>query len=216
MLTPATRQQYHTLLDALTLNAASANQPAIIFVQTGKAPRVVSRADFCQAVAGCAAALQQLAIAQGDLVAIADTQSPETVFAFWAALMLGALPSMLAPLTEKLDPQIYVDHLAQLTRISGVKLILTASDLASQLTEVVSCPVRDLTSLFEPVQPEIRAMFEPDENAVAFLQHSSGTTGLQKGIALSHRAVLNQIASYSDARRARRRGCHRKLAAAVS
>jgi acyl-CoA synthetase (AMP-forming)/AMP-acid ligase II len=37
----------------------------------------------------------------------------------------------------------------------------------------------------------------PDD--IAFLQHSSGTTGLQKGVALSHRAVLNQLASYSDA-----------------
>ena len=33
----------------------------------------------------------------------------------------------------------------------------------------------------------------------AFLQHSSGTTGLQKGVALSHAAVLNQLAAYSDA-----------------
>jgi acyl-CoA synthetase (AMP-forming)/AMP-acid ligase II len=32
---------------------------------------------------------------------------------------------------------------------------------------------------------------------IAFLQHSSGTTGLQKGVALSHRSVLNQIESYS-------------------
>ena len=34
---------------------------------------------------------------------------------------------------------------------------------------------------------------------IAFLQHSSGTTGLQKGVALSHAAVLNQVAAYSDA-----------------
>ncbi len=38
-----------------------------------------------------------------------------------------------------------------------------------------------------------------DPSEVAFLQHSSGTTGLQKGVALSHEAVLNQVASYSEA-----------------
>jgi len=32
---------------------------------------------------------------------------------------------------------------------------------------------------------------------VVLLQHSSGTTGLQKGVALSHQAVLNQVDSYS-------------------
>ncbi|NTU62330.1 MAG: fatty acyl-AMP ligase, partial [Chloroflexi bacterium] len=38
-----------------------------------------------------------------------------------------------------------------------------------------------------------------DASEIAFLQHSSGTTGLQKGVALSHEAVLNQVASYSEA-----------------
>jgi acyl-CoA synthetase (AMP-forming)/AMP-acid ligase II len=35
----------------------------------------------------------------------------------------------------------------------------------------------------------------PDD--IALLQHSSGSTGLQKGVALSHRAALNQIAAYA-------------------
>ncbi len=34
---------------------------------------------------------------------------------------------------------------------------------------------------------------------IVLLQHSSGTTGLQKGVALSHQAVLNQLAAYSSA-----------------
>jgi len=34
---------------------------------------------------------------------------------------------------------------------------------------------------------------------IVLLQHSSGTTGLQKGVALSHQAVLNQLAAYSAA-----------------
>jgi acyl-CoA synthetase (AMP-forming)/AMP-acid ligase II len=38
---------------------------------------------------------------------------------------------------------------------------------------------------------------QPDQ--IAFLQHSSGTTGLQKGVALSHRSVLNQVRAYSRA-----------------
>jgi acyl-CoA synthetase (AMP-forming)/AMP-acid ligase II len=32
---------------------------------------------------------------------------------------------------------------------------------------------------------------------IVLLQHSSGTTGLQKGVALSHRAVFNQLESYA-------------------
>jgi acyl-CoA synthetase (AMP-forming)/AMP-acid ligase II len=38
-----------------------------------------------------------------------------------------------------------------------------------------------------------------DPDAIVLLQHSSGTTGLQKGVALSHRAVLNQVEAYGQA-----------------
>ncbi|MEK6255843.1 MAG: AMP-binding protein, partial [Chloroflexota bacterium] len=40
---------------------------------------------------------------------------------------------------------------------------------------------------------------ESSSDKIAFLQHSSGTTGLQKGVALSHQSVLNQLSSYSKA-----------------
>jgi acyl-CoA synthetase (AMP-forming)/AMP-acid ligase II len=35
-------------------------------------------------------------------------------------------------------------------------------------------------------------------NSIVLLQHSSGTTGLQKGVALSHQAVFNQLRTYSQ------------------
>jgi fatty-acyl-CoA synthase len=50
--------------------------------------------------------------------------------------------------------------------------------------------VKDAAS--KPGFPEI------GEDDIAFLQHSSGTTGLKKGVALSHKSVLNQIESYSE------------------
>ena len=37
-----------------------------------------------------------------------------------------------------------------------------------------------------------------DPGQIALLQHSSGTTGLKKGMALSHRAILNQIRAYAE------------------
>jgi fatty-acyl-CoA synthase len=40
---------------------------------------------------------------------------------------------------------------------------------------------------------EIRQEANHDPNAVAFIQHSAGTTGLQKGVALTHASVLRQL-----------------------
>jgi acyl-CoA synthetase (AMP-forming)/AMP-acid ligase II len=40
------------------------------------------------------------------------------------------------------------------------------------------------------------AGFARDTDDIVLLQHSSGTTGLQKGVALSHQAVFNQLDAY--------------------
>jgi acyl-CoA synthetase (AMP-forming)/AMP-acid ligase II len=49
----------------------------------------------------------------------------------------------------------------------------------------------------ERVDVKFRGLDRQPED-VALLQHSSGTTGLQKGVALSHQAVFNQLDEYSQ------------------
>ena len=55
---------------------------------------------------------------------------------------------------------------------------------------------------FESLTPE-KAVSLPvcnrSANDIVLLQHSSGTTGLQKGVALSHRAIFNQLDTYGRA-----------------
>lgn len=199
MLTGTTRDRYHTLLDAESLIQAD-DRPAIIMVSLEKPPETITRASFARSARQFGAALLETGIAPGDLVIIAHTQTLESIYAFWGALMTGAIPSMFPTLTEKLDPNTYMANLAELVRLSGVKAVLTTDDFAVTLKEHVSCPVYGSTALLSQLrQTTVSTPAAPDENAIAFLQHSSGTTGLQKGVALSHRAVLNQLASYSDA-----------------
>ncbi len=112
---------------------------------------------------------------------------------------------MFPTLTEKLDPAVYMQNMAELVSFSDVKAILTTNAFAPQLAERVGCPVYGTERLKIKVQSRKTANLESliihysPPNDTAFLQHSSGTTGLQKGVALSHRAALNQLASYSDA-----------------
>lgn len=197
----ATRGAFQTLLQARTLTDPDPNIPAIIYVETGAEDRVISRANFCNQSAAYAAGLQALGVGAGDLVVIAHTQNLESVYAFWGALMIGAIPSMFPTLTEKLDPQIYMQSMAELVRLSGVRVVLTNDDFAPTLAAVVTCPVYGSSQLQALQAESVVSLptFSPAPESVAFLQHSSGTTGLQKGVALSHTAVLNQLASYSDA-----------------
>ena len=168
---------------------------------------VASNAERCSCFPGSfreqtrryAGALGALGIGAGDLVVIASTQSLESIYAFWGALRVGAMPSMFPTLTEKLDPAIYMGSMAELVALSGVRAVLTTDEFAPQLgrhMSAVPCMARASWRWGRLAEVSAEA---PDPEETAFLQHSSGTTGLQKGVALSHTAVLNQIASYSTA-----------------
>ena len=198
LLSQTNRGQYATLLDAAALNPADDGRPAVIYVETGQPDRAITRAEFARAARHYASALAAAGVSPGDLVVIAHTQNLESMFSFWGALAMGAIPSMFPTLTEKLDPEIYKASMSKLVSHSGARLVLTSDDFAPQLAAQVGCPVLGSAQLVRPAAPPAFTPPQaPDE--VAFLQHSSGTTGLQKGVALSHRAVLNQLASYSDA-----------------
>ena len=124
--------------------------------------------------------------------------------AFWGALYIGAIPSIFPFLTEKLDPALYLERVKKLVSHSGARAVITYPDFEDHLRDLfsdVDCIVLSSDQLLahdKADYEEITAIARSSDD-VAFLQHSSGTTGLQKGVALSHRAVLNQISSYREA-----------------
>ncbi len=201
MLNLSTRATFTTLLDAITIRQIDNDVPAIIFVATDAEPITVTRQQLVTVAKQYAMVLRKLNIGIGDLVIVAHTQNLESIYAFWGAMMLGAIPSMFPTITEKLDPEIYMRDIGELVNRSAVKAILTTEQFAPMLKEHVNCAVYSSDELnallygesipFEPISPS--------PQSTAFLQHSSGTTGLQKGVELSHEAVLNQLAAYSDA-----------------
>jgi acyl-CoA synthetase (AMP-forming)/AMP-acid ligase II len=198
MLLPRTRSQFSTLLDSLTLHQNG--PPAIIYMATDQETITISRAEFRRNIFRYATALQAMGVGNRDLVIIAHTQNLESIYAFWAAMLVGAIPSMFPTLTEKLDPAVYMHSMAELTRLSQVRAVFTTDDFAPLLAEQVSCPVYGSSRLKAAIKATDIARFTPHQprpEEIAFLQHSSGTTGLQKGVALSHQAVLNQITAYS-------------------
>lgn len=209
----------YSLLAALQPSPTS----ALIYLETGQDPITLSRAEFSQKVETIAAAFHHLGLRSGDLIIIAHTQNLESIFAFWGAITMGAIPSMFPTLTEKLDPTIYQRQLAELVALSEVKAIVTTAEFAAALRPVVGCPVwgsgqlavkseqstvnseqlavsreqSSVSSLQSPISQSLSLSVSP--SSIAFLQHSSGTTGLQKGVALSHQAVLNQLDSLRQA-----------------
>lgn len=197
MLLSKTRPFFHTLLDAISLQEG--DETAIIYVESDKTSQTISRRAFRAAVMANARALRALGVQPRDLIIIAHTQNIESITLFWGAMAVGAIPSMFPTLTEKLDTAVYMQNMAELVAFSDVRAILTSDEFAPTLKTAVSCPVYGSSQIAHDGDDDGEWMVTPTADDIAFLQHSSGTTGLQKGVALTQTAVLNQLASYSDA-----------------
>lgn len=165
----------------------------------------VSARQFHQQAVGYADALQKIGVGPENLVILVLKHSQVLLSAFWGALYLGAIPSIFPFLTEKLDPDLYMQRVRMLVANEGAKAVITFPEFREALTGLLAEVNCRVLSTDEVAESDADALAEedafwqdPSADKIAFLQHSSGTTGLQKGVALSHRAVLNQIEAYSQ------------------
>ncbi|HEY9152890.1 MAG TPA: AMP-binding protein, partial [Anaerolineales bacterium] len=145
-------------------------------------------------------------IVPGEVVVLILQHGEDLVYSFWGAILNGAIPSIMPFLTEKLAPERYRTDLAALISVTMPTAIVTypefESEVRSALREGDSVRSVILTNKLEPQSdPDFDFLpgMERSSEYIVLLQHSSGTTGLQKGVALSHQAVFNQLDAYGRA-----------------
>ena len=189
---------------AQNLAESMPNRNALTLLTPNESHTVTYR-EFFEQAARYARALEKAGVRPHDLVVLVLQHGPDVLYGFWGAMLLGAVPSIFPFLTPKLDPDRYFESVRTLVELSEVKAVITYPEMQDALEDhlrgiqtlgailnVTDLEPEDALDDYlgrEPAQP----------NDTAFLQHSSGSTGLQKGVMLSHAAVLNQIAAYSTA-----------------
>ncbi len=179
------------------------DQVSLVVQLAGKDDQAITYRDLLKGAAGWAALYRQNGIEPGEVIVLIMQHSIELVYAYWGALIHGAIPSILPYLTEKLSPDRYRADLESLVSISRPAAIVTYPEFEEEVRSALhkgdSVRAVILTGNDTPVEPDFSILGgmnrQPEE--VVLLQHSSGTTGLQKGIALSHRSVFNQLDCYS-------------------
>ncbi|KUJ53725.1 4-coumarate--CoA ligase family protein [Streptomyces sp. MI02-2A] len=147
-----------------------------------------------------AAALTEAGVRKGDVLAL---HSPNTIAfptAFYAATRAGASVTTVHPLAT-------VEELAKQLRDSGARWIVTvtplldtartAADKAGGVQEIFVCDSapghRSLIDMLATAAPEPEVDMDPVQD-VAVLPYSSGTTGMPKGVMLTHRQIATNLA----------------------
>jgi acyl-CoA synthetase (AMP-forming)/AMP-acid ligase II len=153
-----------------------------------------------------ARAYQAAGIKPGEVTILILQHGEDLIYAFWGAILHGSIPSIMPFLTEKLSPERYHADLAALIGITKPSAIVTYPEFEAEIRGTLheGDSVREVivTSRIEnagtPDFDQLDGIKHAPEDIV-LLQHSSGTTGLQKGVALSHQAVLNHLEAYQKA-----------------
>lgn len=146
-------------------------------------------------------AIERLAVGlpRAGVVLLFMPQGSAAVTAYLACMRAGCVPSFMPLPSSKQDPARYwASHETLLGLIRPVALLTDAKHregLAEARLGVEVLSVENLGSAIAvPASPT-----QPLSEAIALLQHSSGTTALKKGVALSHRAVAEQVDAYASA-----------------
>ncbi|RLD09937.1 MAG: hypothetical protein DRI56_03435 [Chloroflexota bacterium] len=190
------KNHYHTI----------PRQPAVTIQRAGEPDQPITYAELVHGAAKYARALQNAGIRPGEVVIIILEHGADLIYAFWGAVLQGAIPSILPFLTEKLSPEIYRQSLSALINITTPAAFITYPAFVSEVQEAAagadSMPTI-LTSADLPQEAPLDFQTLPglqrNPNDIVLLQHSSGTTGLKKGVALTHQAVFNQLENYASA-----------------
>jgi fatty-acyl-CoA synthase len=186
---------------------------AIVHWQAGEEPFRWTFSSLLSAAERFSVALRASGVMQGDVCALIIRHNRYFYPLYLAVSGVGALPAVLAYPNPRLHPDKFRLGLAGMSQRSGLDWILTERELESVIAPLVHkegstvrgllCPLEwndDDVQLEGAERKELsrtRSRIRGDDPVL--LQHSSGTTGLQKPVVLSHKAVLDHVQHYGAA-----------------
>ena len=177
-----------------------------LILQSPDGDQAITYADLIRGALGYANDLECAGVRRNEPVILLLQHGRPLIEAFFGAVLHGAIPAIMPFLTEKLSPVRYSQSLAALIKITKPAVIITYPEFADEVTKAreEGDSVRSVI-LWTEVEPAAEISWETlggmdsEPKDIVLLQHSSGTTGLQKGVALSHQSVLCQLKAYAKA-----------------
>ncbi|KAM7272964.1 hypothetical protein ACFE04_027628 [Oxalis oulophora] len=191
-------------------NAAEfSDRPCLISGSTGKIYSFAETQLICRK---SAAGLSKLGLKKGDVIMIILQNCEEFVFSFMGASMIGAMSTTANPFYTSAE-------IFKQLKASGAKLIITQSQYVDKLRvfdghednlkfgqdfKVITIdePPKDclhFSILSEANEDDFdHKLIEIDPNDAVALPFSSGTTGLPKGVVLTHKSLITSVAQQVD------------------
>ncbi len=179
--------------------AAEGSQGLNFHDPRGNLLRAYTFAELRQDALAIADRLVARGIRPGDRVAMLAETGPDFAAAFFGAIYAGIWPVPLPLPTSFGGKEAYIDQLAVQLASADPVLLLFPEELqgmasaAGDAQHVASSSYEALAAADAP-----RATLpHTDTDAIAYLQYSSGSTRFPHGVAITHRALMSNLAAHS-------------------
>jgi 1-acyl-sn-glycerol-3-phosphate acyltransferase len=192
-----------TLVDVLRWHVDATPDRVHIFLreEDGR-ERPITYAALWREAAGVAAGLTTRGVAPGDRVALLLRTEAAFFHAFFGALLAGAVPVPLYPPFRADGLEEYARRQAGLLRNAEARVLLTFAEAerVAGLLRPLAPSLSDVATV-EAIGRDVRALAAPniDETRLALIQYTSGSTGMPRGVALSHANLLANIRAFGEA-----------------
>jgi fatty-acyl-CoA synthase len=189
-----------------SLHARTPERAAVYLQSSGKPDLPITYRQLMRGANAYVRTYERKGIRAGEVVILILQHGEDLIYSFWGAILYGAIPSIMPFLTEKLSPERYRADLSALIAVTRPAAIVTYPEFEKDVREALKesdsvravITVNQLAPRSDPDFDGLLGM-KRSPTDIVLLQHSSGTTGLQKGVALSHQAIFNQLEAYSRA-----------------
>ena len=165
----------------------------------GNLIRPYSFAELRADAQGVARRLIARGIEPGARIAMLAETGPDFAAAFFGAIYAGIWPVPLPLPTSFGGKDAYIDQLAVQLASSDPILLLYPQELETMAQAAAEARGVEALSYEALAEADAPAMDLPkaDTDAIAYLQYSSGSTRFPHGVAITHRALMSNLAAHS-------------------
>jgi fatty-acyl-CoA synthase len=148
---------------------------------------------------GVARRLVARGIEPGARIAMLAETGPDFAAAFFGAVYAGIWPVPLPLPTSFGGKEAYIDQLAVQLASSDPILLLYPQELETMAQAAAAARGVEALSYEKLAEADAPAVDLPkaDTDAIAYLQYSSGSTRFPHGVAITHRALMSNLAAHS-------------------
>jgi len=188
----------NVFLHDLVLDSCSRNPNKLALVDVSCGRRV-TYSEYGEMVEQLAHGLIAAGVQPGDVVAIFLPNSWEFCVAFHALELAGAIPTLLNPTYREREVRYQLGNSGAVflitdgANIQGIDLSGLPNLRRVYTTRDVVPGTEPFANLLRPVSNGFPQPTEPSDQTLATLPYSSGTTGLPKGVMLSHHNLVANI-----------------------